>query len=363
MKNGLLERYLAREVLTAWLGVIAVLLAIMLSTRFASFLSMAAKGQLPRDLLFEVVALSSLRFMVILMPVSLLLAVMLSLGRLYSDNEIAAMTGCGVSLGNLYRPFLRIALLLAAFTALLSFYLGPWAGREADFLVKDARRLMQYTPFEPGRFKSVAGDRAVFYTASIDQTGTQLGPVFAQIQSRDGPSVVTAPSGHQSIDPATGDRIVTLDNGYRYLGQPGTANYDVVRFRQLELHVSPPTFTYVNSQRKLEATSDLIGSGNHEDRAELEFRIAMPVSVLILALLAVPLSHLAPRQGRYSRIAYGIIAYLIYANLITIVQNMIGKGHAPPLSLWVIHLSVFGVAIGMIGRRQGWWHRMGAVEK
>jgi lipopolysaccharide export system permease protein len=357
MKNGLLERYLAREVLTAWLGVIAVLLAIMLSTRFASFLSLAAKGQLPRDLLFEVVALSSLRFMVILMPVSLLLAVMLSLGRLYSDNEVAAMTGCGVSLGDLYRPFLRIAVLLAAFTALLSFYLGPWAGREADYLVKDAKRLMQYTPFEPGRFKSVAGDRAVFYTASIDKTGAELGPVFAQIMGRDGPSVVAAPSGHQTIDPETGDRIVTLQNGYRYLGQPGTANYDVVKFAELELHVSPPTFTYVNGQRKLEATADLLGSGNREDRAELEFRIAMPVSVLILALLAVPMSHLAPRQGRYGKIAYGIIAYLVYANLITIVQNTIAKGHAPTLSLWAIHAAVLSVALGMIGQRQGWWRR------
>jgi lipopolysaccharide export system permease protein len=357
MKNGLLERYLAREVLTAWLGVIAVLLAIMLSTRFASFLSMAAKGQLPRDLLFEVVALSSLRFMVILMPVSLLLAVMLSLGRLYSDNEIAAMTGCGVSLGNLYRPFLKIAVLLAGFTALLSFYLGPWAGQEADYLVKDARRLMQYTPFEPGRFKSVAGDRAVFYTASIDKTGAELGQVFAQIQGREGPSVVAAPSGHQTIDPATGDRIVTLHDGYRYLGQPGTANYDVVQFKELELHVSPPTFTYINSQRKLASTADLLGSSDREDRAELEFRIAMPVSVLILALLAVPMSHLAPRQGRYAKVAYGIVAYLLYANLITIVQNTIAKGHAPPLSLWAIHAAVLAVALGMIGQRQGWWHR------
>jgi lipopolysaccharide export system permease protein len=357
MKNRLLERYLAREVLMAWLAVIAVLLAIMLATRFASFLSMAAKGQLPRDLLFEVVALSSLRFMVILMPVSLLLAVMLSLGRLYSDNEVAAMTGCGVGLGELYRPFVKIAAMLAVFTATLSFFFGPWAGREADFLVKDARRLMQYTPFEPGRFKSVAGDRAVFYTASIDKTGAELGPVFAQIQGREGPSVVAAPQGHQTIDPATGDRVVTLENGYRYDGQPGTANFDVVKFHQLEVHVAPPPFTYVNDQRKLAATEDLVGTGSREDRAELEFRGAMPVSVLILALLAVPMSHLAPRQGRYAKIAYGIVAYLVYANLITLVQNAIAKGHAPALSLWGIHAVVLSIALAMIGKRNGWWRR------
>src|ERR1700757_778629 len=113
MKASILDRYLMREAATAWFGVTFVLLAIMLSTRFASVLNFAAKGDLPRDLLFNVVLLSTLRYLVILVPASLLLAIMLSLGRLYSDNEIAAMTGCGVGLWRLYRPFLWLAVILA----------------------------------------------------------------------------------------------------------------------------------------------------------------------------------------------------------------------------------------------------------
>jgi lipopolysaccharide export system permease protein len=108
MKLGILDRYLLREAGGAWLAVTLVLLSIMLATRFARFLGEAATGILPRELLFKVVALSSLQYLVILIPVSLLLAIMLAMGRLYKDSEIAAMSGCGVSMKQLYRPFMGL---------------------------------------------------------------------------------------------------------------------------------------------------------------------------------------------------------------------------------------------------------------
>ncbi len=355
MNNRLLERYLTREVLSAWLGVMTVLLAIMLATRFASFLSLAAKGELPRDLLLEVAGLSSLRFLVILMPVSLLLAIVLSLGRLYADNEIAAMMGCGVSLTRLYRPFLLLAAVLAVVTALFSFNIGPWAGREADYLVKDAKRLVQFTPFAPGKFKPVANGRAVFYTADIDPSGNHLGEVFAHVIERDGTSVIVAPEGNQTVDPATGERVVTLENGYRYRGEPGTADYDVTHFQALTMRISPPPFTYTNGQRKLKPTKDLLDS-DAEDRAELQGRIAAPVSVLILALLAVPLSHLRPREGRYGKVVWGVLAYLMYANLLMFGQSLVGKGRVSAIAgMWSVHAVVLAAAIFLVGRRQGWW--------
>ncbi len=355
MNRLVLDRYLMREAATAWFAVTFVLLAIMLSTRFASVLNFAAKGDLPRDLLFNVVLLSTLRYLVILVPASLLLAIMLSLGRLYSDNEVAAMTGCGVSLWRLYRPFLWLAALLAVLTAVLSFSVGPWAGRQADFLVKDAKRLVQYTPFEPGQFKLAAGGKAVFYTATMNTEGSQFGQVFAQIEESRGSSVVVADHGEQSSDPASGDRAVRLYDGYRYFGTPGTADYDVVKFKELTLRLSPPAFDYINNQRVLASTGDLFGSADPRDRAELESRLAAPLSVLILALLAVPLSHLQPRQGRYGKLVLGILAYLAYANLISFGATWIGKGKVPPqLGLWWVHGVVLLIALWLIARRQGW---------
>jgi len=353
MNRRLLDRYLLREVLAAWAAVTFILLAIMIATRFASVLGVAAKGELPRELLMNVALLSSLRYLVILIPVSLLLAIMLSLGRLYSDNEITAMTACGSGLGRLYRPFLGLALMLTGLTAALSFSIGPWAGRQADFLVKDAKRLVQFTPFEAGQFKTVAGGRAVFYTDAISADGRDLGRVFAEIEESDASSVIVADHGNQQIDTATGERVVTLNQGHRYSGNPGDAAYEVSDFDALTLRLSPPPFSYINNQRKLSPTAALLGSDDPKDLAELHFRIAAPVSVLILALLAVPLSHLRPRQGRYSKIVFGILAYLVYTNLLGVGQAWIGKGQMPAgFGLWWAHALVLGAALWMIRRRQ-----------
>jgi lipopolysaccharide export system permease protein len=355
MLRGTLDRYLLRETAAATLAVTLVLLAIMLSARFAKFLGAVATGDLPRNLLAQVVALSSIQYLVLLIPAALLLAVMLTLGRLYKDSEVAAMMGCGVSLGGLYRPFLWLSAVMALITAWLAFDAGPWAGRHVDYISKDARRLVQYTPFEPGRFKSVAGGRAIFYTEQIDPTGEKLTTVFARVQEETGESILIASEGKQSIDQATGERHVTLYGGLRYAGEPGSADFDVVRFEELETRITPPQFAYTSSKRKLSATSDLIASDDNEDKAELAWRIAAPVSVFVLGLLAVPLSYLAPRQGRYGKLVLGIVLYLVYSNLLGLGQAWIAKGRVPSIvGLWWVHLLFAGAALWMIARRQGW---------
>src|SRR3546814_8406115 len=108
----------------------------------------------------------------------------MALGRLYQDNEIAAMTGCGVSLWTLYRPFLLLGTALAVLTALLAFQIGPWAGRTSDYLVKDAARFIKYNPFEEGRFKSIGDDRAVIFTEKMSPGGDHLDHILAQIHEQ-----------------------------------------------------------------------------------------------------------------------------------------------------------------------------------
>lgn len=355
MSSRVLDRYLLRETVSAWVGVIVVLLLVMLSTRFARLLSDAAAGEIPRGLLFRALGLSTLQYLVVLIPISQLLAVMLSLGRLYRDNEIAAMTGCGVSLGRLYRPFVLSGVLLALFTAWLSFGVGPWAGRYGEYVIKDARRLIQYTPFEPGRFRAVAGGRAVFYTAELDPAQGKLTTVFGQLQEGKEESVIIAAEGRQRVDEDTGDREITLLGGYRYAGIPGEAAYDIVRFEEFSTRVTPPEFLYTPAKVKVKPTSELLRSEDLDDLGELHWRAAAPLSVLLLTLLAVPLSHVAPRQGRYGKLVIGIVLYLVYANLLGVGQNGIANGTIPGAAgLWWIHAIMLLGATVLIARRQGW---------
>lgn len=355
MGRGVLERYLLREGLGAWAAVTSVLLAIMLVTRFARFLAEAAAGHLPQEFLLKIVALSSLQYLVILIPVSLLLAILLSLGRLYRDQEITAMTGCGAGPMAMYRPFLSLAAVIALLTGVLSFELGPWAGRQVDGLIKDAQRLVQYTPFDPGRFKEVAGGRAVFYTAGVVGERGALGTVFARLEESKGPSIITANKGSQTMDVVTGERVVRLEQGYRYSGVPGRADYDIVRFESLTTRVTPPPVLALSGKRKIARTDDLLASDDPRDIAELQWRIAAPVTVLLLAILAVPLAYATPREGRYGKLVVGIVAYLGYTNLLTLGQAWIAKGQAPAaLGLWWVHGLVALATFLLVAKRLGW---------
>ena len=363
INKGILDRYLFGEVMGAMAAVTLVLMTIMLATRFARFLGQAATGELPRELLFKVVALSSLQYLVILIPFSLLLGILLALGRLYKDNEIAAMTGCGVGLRRLYRPFLYIGAMLGLITAVLAFNVGPWAGRTADYLVKSAARFVQFNPFEAGRFKEIAGGRAVFYTAEMDTSGERLGTVFAQINEPAGSSILIARQGRQQTDENTGERRITLQDGHRYIGRPGDLDYDLMRFAELETRVVPPEFIYVNSKRAIVDTAALLASGGPEDRAELQWRLAAPISVFILTLLALPLSYIAPRQGRYSRLVWGIVAYLLYTQLLGLGKTWMIQGKvAPAIGLWWVHAIVLIAALLLIAQQQGLFVRMRRVR-
>ncbi len=356
--KGVLDRYLLREAGSAWLGVTLVLLAIMVSSRFARFLAQAAAGELPQDLLLQVALLSSLQVLVLLIPVSLLLAIMMALGRLYQDNEVAAMTGCGVGLWSLYRPFMLLGGALAVVTAALAFQIGPWAGRTSDYAVKNAARFIKFNPFEEGHFKSVADDRAVVFTEHMSPNGDRLENVIGQIVETNTRSFITARRGSQAVDADTGVRDVVLEEGYRYSGVPGSAAFDVIRFDKLTTHIRPPEFMYVSSKRKIMKTSELLGSSDPKDRAELQWRIGAPISVFVLALLAVPLAHTRPRQGRYGKLVIGIVVYLVYSQLLGVAQAWVAKD-APisVLGLWWVHALMLAAAGLLLAQRQNWLQR------
>ena len=354
-RQGVLHRYLLREGVLAWFGVTTVLLAIMLATRFARFLADAAAGRLPREFLMNIAGLSSLQYLVILIPVSLLLAILLSLGRMYRDQEIAAMSGCGVGPGTLYQPFILLAVCLAVLTGALSFQIGPWAGRQADALFRDAQRVIKFTPFETGRFKELGGGRAVFYAARVQGIEGTFDTVFARLQDKRGPSIITAQRGAQTLDPQTGERVLRLEDGYRYAGEPGRGDYNVLRFETLTTRVAPPPLPYLSGKRKLRETRQLFASADPEDQAELQWRIAAPMSVLLLALLAIPLAHTSPRAGRYGKLVLGILAYLVYSNLLALAQAWVAKGYVPPaVGLWWVHALALVAALWLTARRLGW---------
>lgn len=355
---GIFDRYVLRQTLMTWLGVMVVLVAIVVINRFAVYLGQAAAGEIPGGETFVLLGLSVLSLLEVIIPVSLFLAVMLTLGRLYRDSEATAAWTCGLTPARLYRPFAVLGVATAALLALLALYGSPWAKATVHQLGMQARATAQVSIMIPGRFKTWADGKGVFYVGGQAAQGT-FTDVFSALRSTDQAAttvVMVAQRGQVEATPSTGERHLKLAEGLRYAGTPGRLDWTVTQFARADMllqppHVEPAADTDLDRQ----STAALIAQESNAARATLAWRVAQPFTVLILLLIALPLAHTRPRQGRYARLVPAILFFIMYFNLLGIARVWVADGTFPTLA-WV---PLLGVVIGLVllwrqyGRRRG----------
>lgn len=350
----IVDRYLLAECIKTWLAVVVVLAVLTLSIGLARFIGQAAAGELPITTVLTVVAYSAVEKMEIVLPVSLLLAVLLTVGRLCRDNEMAALAAGGVGLAAFYRPFLLFALLLGATAAWLSLSLAPQANLALAQLRQQVDVASQLQSFAPERFHTLMDGRAAFYADSKQPQTGEFHNVFIRVRDKnDKEIVVLAKAAVQQSDVDTGQQTLVLHDGWRYEGTPGQASYRIIRFAEHGVHVLPPTG---ETRRDLDQVSSaaLVQQDGIGAEAELQRRIGVPILVVLLALLALPLGYLPPRAGRYGRLIAGVMVYLAYANGLRLAQLWFVQGRTPEvLGLWWVHILVLAIALGLIAWRQG----------
>jgi lipopolysaccharide export system permease protein len=345
----ILDRYIFREIASTWLGVTMVLLLILLTNQFARVLGDVAKGKLPKDAAFDVIALSGAQYLTIIVPVGLFLSVMLALGRLYRDSEMPAMTACRVGPSGIYRPLFWLLTPLALGVAWLSIDLAPRALQAVDRIGAEARRTADLASIEPGRFTSVGSGSGVVYGESVLADGS-MEKVFLQRRTDEGViEVVIAQRGEQvdSDDPDV--RYLVLHDGRRYEGKPGTSEFRVVEFAEHGIPYRLPRIAPPNPTPRSMFVADLLRAGELEHIAELQWRIGIPLSTILLAVLAVPLSRTQPRAGRYGRITLGLLVFIIYLNMLSASKAWVEQGTiAPVIGLWWVHGLILLLGLGML---------------
>jgi len=346
--GSILGRYILREVAGAWLVVTAVLLVILFANQVVGVLERAAANQYPQSVVLELIGLGALQYLWILLPVGLLLGVVLAFGRLYHDSEMAAALACGAGPANVYLPVALLAVVLTAALAWLTLVLAPAATVRALNLRNEALRAGQVAPIAPGKFRSFGGGNAVVYAEQVNADGT-LGNVFLERNRGPVVEVALAQRARREVTPDGLTLILTLYDGERFEGVPGSAEFRILRFAEHVVPVHVPALTDVVTALEARPTGALMGSAGLPEQAELQWRIAMPLSCLVLALLAVPLSRLKPRQGRYARVWLAVVIYFLYLNLISAGKVWISRGTVPAaLGLWWTHAAVALLALAVI---------------
>lgn len=344
----ILDRYILREVVVSWLSVSGVLLAILIPYQVAGVLARAAENQYPRGVVFELIALGAVQNLSLILPVGLLLGIVLGLGRMYHDSEMSAAQACGASARPILVPVLGFTALLTVLLTFLALQITPAAVGRMLNLRHEALRAGQFAPIAPGKFSTFGGGSTVVYAQGADPDGT-LTRVFVQRTRGQQLEIALAQRATHTYSEGGDLQIITLYDGERYEGIPGERRFRIVRFSENSIPVRLPPDAGGSKAVEGLPTAVLVASPEPKQRAELQWRIALPVMAVIMALVAVPLARLSPRQGRYARVGFAVLIFFVYINLMIAGRTWIEKGVTPEwLGLWWVHVVVAALACGIL---------------
>lgn len=347
-------RYLAKEIYSTLAVIAGILLLTFLSNAFVRYLTKAAAGKLSGATVLKIMGTQIPSLLGLLLPVSLFLAFLLAYGRMYVDNEMTVLTACGMSRLQLLKKSLVIATLVIIIDIILVFFVTPPLNSYKDKLLASSPQQTILETIQPGRFQVMNGGQSVFYIQSIDRSTDQLQNIFvAQQDKKTGPdnnevwNVLSASKGYSQYDATMKEEFVIAKDGYRYFGVPGQKDFRVIQFAEYGARVNnePKSIT----QQQASMTNNQLWHLARKDahaRAELEWRISLPLSIPILTLLAVPISRVQPRQGRYAQLLPAIIIYAIYANMMFVAKDWVANAKIPVyLGMWWLHLALLLLAL------------------
>lgn len=325
------RRTLLREFATTAAGVFVVLVGITLTTQFIRYLGQAAAGTLAVDAVAAMLSFSALGYFPVLLSLTLFVSVLMTLTRSYRDSEMIVWFSSGMSLYAWVRPVLVFSLPLVFTIALLSLLLSPWSVRLAEEYRVQLNSRDELSGVAPGVFRESRHADRVFFVEELEGEGSLVGNVFVRSLQHQREGVMVARRGYQEVAP-NGDRFLVLLDGSRYEGNPGSPEFRITRFERYAVRIEAYEAKRGMPTVKSLDTYDLLLLHTGPALGELTYRFGLPISALILSLLAIPLSFVNPRGGRSLNLILALLIYVVYSNCMGMVQAWVVQGRVGPIA-------------------------------
>ncbi len=347
----IVDRYIRRQIVGPMLLIIGLFVALFVTYSLTRFLTDAATGLLTIAEVLRITGLRALIALEVLVPISLYVAIVVGLGQLYSDSEMDALRSAGMSRARLLRPVLILAVLVATATAVASIVMRPWAYASIYQLRAEAEASDELERIKPGQFYHYDDqDRTVYVRALGDAPG-ELRGIFVRTGVGERVEVIAAANGYVEEFVTPTDHELQLDAARVFRLERG--EFDVVgEFSSLRLTLAAAVVEPPPYKAKSAPSAELARSSVGDDRAEYQWRLSTGFSVLLLALLAVPLSHSMPRKGRYANVMIAVGAYAVYYILIGMARTWVEQERFATI-FWVPSLLALTVFIAYTPWRRG----------
>ncbi len=297
----------------------------------------------------------------IAVPMALLLGIIITIDRFSRSSELTAAMGAGVSLFQMTKPFILIAIILSGITLFIEGYMQPvgrYNYREVAHIVKQ----QSFTAaLREGTFTNI-GNRTFF--AGTDLEGSAIGPVFIHEQlsdnngdsTREGLRLTTASEGKLIVREETQDPVLQLEAGQTYQILNGrqlsgdlsfeksaiAGAHSLNRFRARGDDEREMTSMELYANRKGEVTDNV---SVEENNAMLHLRLSRSALLLILPFIAVPFGLNYGRNPSSAGIFIGVVMLVSLQKALEFAQSLGADGKIPPwLGIWGIIAVLAGFA-------------------
>ncbi|MRW86210.1 LPS export ABC transporter permease LptF [Pseudoduganella sp. FT26W] len=352
------QRALRREMASAAGASFTVLFSISVTWTLIGVLGKAAGGKAASSDVIALIAFAVLNYLPTLVILTSFISVLMVVTRTYRDSEMVVWFASGLSLTRWIGPVLTFGLPLVLVTAGLSFVATPWAKQKSLEYVERFEKREDLQKVSPGQFKESASANRIFFVEGVAGKTAVVQNVFVNTVDEHGTAVIVAREGVVNDGPK-GERYLVLKNGRRYQGTPGQSDFQTMEFDTYSMRVTQQTQD-LDADRDAVAlpTMELLQKTDSVSRAELLWRMAQPLTCLVLILLAVPLGFVNPRAGSSANLIIALLVFFSYNNFVKLVEASVKQGKGSfALSWWPLHLLALLTVVGLFAWRLNLNHR------
>jgi lipopolysaccharide export system permease protein len=345
-----------KELARSFGATLVVLITIIMTIVLIRTLGQAAGGSVsPQDVLL-IMAYSGLGRLPIILTLSLFIAMVSTLSRMYSDSEMAIWFSSGRGLVAFLGPMFRFAWPVLLVITLSSLFVWPWSNEQTQEMRERYKQRSDIDRIAPGEFQESSSGNRVFFIDRDSEGRSGSNNIFIAATDKGKSVITTAKSGR--IEVVNNTQMLILVNGQRLENPVGESALKISDFEEYGVRTSGGS-VLGTSDRALStvSTRNLIKSPTNRNLGELAWRLGSAFAAINFVLIALALAAVNPRAGRSSNLIFVIFSFIVYTNVISLGQGWVSLGFVSFSGLLLmLHGGVLAISLFLLSKQHMNWH-------
>jgi len=361
LQNSIVAKYVMRQVLMLLAAVFIVIGLVIFGNQLVLVIKESIEEGIPVVDLLPLVGFNMIRDVPLILSLSLFLAIILAISKLYKDSEAIVMNSLGVGDKHFMVLIQPVVLFIFIFILFLTTVAVPWSKQQRSMIMDRSENASEFSFIKEGEFQEFKNGELVFYASKVknikNSAKQNMEEIFIYAESSGDPIITLASQAQKYTDASSKSVYLRLKDGVRYHGFPSDKNKKILNFDQYDLQIidgSRQSSANVLTKIESKPTLDILFSSNNKEIAEWQWRLSQPISVLILSLFGILLGKSSPRGGKNLGVLTGVLVFIIYNNALLVAKSSLERGDLSPIvGLWSVHLLALLVIVIFYAYRHG----------